>query len=69
MFATTSALRQASRRIATSSIRNASSKANAARVNEESLRKVMPWLVAAAGGVAIGTSQLFTVCFRFVNSY
>ena len=64
MFATTSALRQASRRIASTSIRNVS---NATRTssrtlnNEESLRKALP-LLFAAGGVAIGATQLFKVC-------
>ncbi len=68
MFATTSALRQASRRIASTSIRTASSASKASRnANEESLRKAMP-LLFAVGGVAIGATQWSKVCVAYMRS-
>lgn len=58
MFASSSALRFATRRITSNSIRSISSasKANKSRFNEEYLRKTLPLLFA--GSVAIGATQL-----------
>ena len=69
MFASTSALRFASRRIATTSVRSISSatKAKGSRMNEEYFRKALPFLFA--GGVAaVGTVQYNKVGICFFHS-
>ena len=70
MFASTSALRYATRRVTSTSIRSISSasKANAGsrRVNEEYFRKALPLFFA--GSVAIGATQLVKVGFYFSSA-
>ena len=70
MFASTSALRYATRRVTSTSIRSISSasKANAGsrRVNEEYFRKALPLFFA--GSVAIGATQLVKVGFHFSSA-
>ena len=69
MFATRSALRQVSRRM--TAVRSASS-STARNSNEESFRKAMPMVFAAAtGGVVLGLSQwnkvsVFTFMYKCV---
>jgi hypothetical protein len=66
MFASTSALRYATRRVATTSIRSISSasKAKATPFNEEYFRKAVP-LLFAGGVAAIGAAQFTKVCVDF----